>query len=390
MNSRRSFAKKLINLTVLNIVAGATLASSVAATAEEQSGFNISPMIGALSRPAGSGLTEAVSATLAAGYEFKSGWGAELAYLIADADLTGSDDDAAISQARLDVLYHFNGDDGFRPFLLLGGGNADFSYDNSALDNSEGMVNLGAGFKQAIGDNWALRSDIRAIRLLDMEKTQGALNIGLSYYFGGGSGSGGEMKKAAVETDSDGDGVLDRTDACPGTPAGDSVDTAGCTIVVDMNSDMDNDGVADAMDACPDTEAGAKVDARGCYRLLKESVSVALEVKFANNSDVVVSNSLDDVAKVANFMREYPVANVELKGFTDSRGDAGYNKSLSQRRANAIAGILIEQFGIDASRVSATGYGEDQPIATNETAEGRAQNRRVEAEVSATVEKVVK
>ncbi|WP_080376624.1 OmpA family protein [Stenotrophomonas sp. Marseille-Q4652] len=90
----------------------------------------------------------------------------------------------------------------------------------------------------------------------------------------------------------------------------------------------------------------------------------------------------------AQFMREYPLTKVVLEGHTDDRGSEAYNQQLSEKRAAAVAGVLVERFGIDRSRVSSVGYGESSPIVSNDTAENRARNRRVTAKVSANVETI--
>ena len=87
---------------------------------------------------------------------------------------------------------------------------------------------------------------------------------------------------------------------------------------------------------------------------------------------------MEEIKTVANFMGENPDYSVILEGHTDSTGSAAYNQKLSERRAAAVAGAL-QNFGVDAGKISSVGYGESQPIATNATKEGRAQNRRVDA-----------
>src|SRR5690606_19077320 len=139
-----------------------------------------------------------------------------------------------------------------------------------------------------------------------------------------------------------------------------------------------------ALDKCPDSAKGSKVDSKGCYRVLTEDLSIALNIQFANNSDVVVSENLDQVEELAEFMNQYPQTKVEIEGHTDDRGAAAYNKTLSQKRAVAVGRILVETYGIDSQRVKAVGYGEENPIASNASAEGRAKNRRVQAVVRAT------
>ena len=141
-----------------------------------------------------------------------------------------------------------------------------------------------------------------------------------------------------------------------------------------------------SLDASPDTEAGARVNAVGCYIMLKGSKEIELNVNFANNSSVVEAAYFDEIRAVADFMKQYPVTEAVIEGHTDSSGSEAYNQQLSERRANKVADVLVEEFNVDAGRVSAIGYGEARPIADNDTAAGRSANRRVVAVISATVE----
>ena len=88
-------------------------------------------------------------------------------------------------------------------------------------------------------------------------------------------------------------------------------------------------------------------------------------------------------------MAQFDGTSLTVEGHTDDRGRAAYNKSLSQKRADAVRTTLINEFNISADRVTAIGYGEENPIADNATAEGRAMNRRVVGVVKAQVEKAV-
>lgn len=103
---------------------------------------------------------------------------------------------------------------------------------------------------------------------------------------------------------------------------------------------------------------------------------------FALNSSELKPESLPMLEELVQFMKQYPQSNVEITGYTDSSGAAAYNQKLSEKRAKSIENALLEE-GIDSSRITATGEGENNPIASNETVEGRAQNRRVEIVVPA-------
>lgn len=114
-----------------------------------------------------------------------------------------------------------------------------------------------------------------------------------------------------------------------------------------------------------------------------EMVRVELDVKFDFDKSVVKEGSYGDIKNLADFMQQFPQTTTVVEGHTDSIGTDAYNQGLSERRANAVRDVLVNQYGVSGSRVSAVGYGESRPVADNATAEGRAINRRVEAEVEA-------
>ncbi len=136
--------------------------------------------------------------------------------------------------------------------------------------------------------------------------------------------------------------------------------------------DADGDGVLDPDDECPGTPKGVKVDSRGCW--------VLLDVRFDSGSAEVREGAHKYLRKVADVLRNNPEIDVVIQGHTDSQGSEELNRSLSRRRAESVMNFLIEE-GIDADRLSAKGYGESKPIAANDTAEGRQQNRRIEFEI---------
>jgi OOP family OmpA-OmpF porin len=110
-----------------------------------------------------------------------------------------------------------------------------------------------------------------------------------------------------------------------------------------------------------------------------KKVEIALDVQFDTDKSEVKTQYDAELSKVADFMKEYPFTRGEIEGHTDNVGGADYNRGLSQRRADAVRQALIDRFHIDATRLTAKGYGQDKPIADNGTEEGRAKNRRVVA-----------
>ncbi|MEQ1439720.1 OmpA family protein [Fontimonas sp. SYSU GA230001] len=173
--------------------------------------------------------------------------------------------------------------------------------------------------------------------------------------------------------DSDGDGVLDTQDQCPGTAAGVAVDAAGCPL------DQDGDGIPNAEDACPDTPPGFKVDITGCVSEA-QTVTVLKSVHFEFASAKLTRDARVVLDRVAIGLRSQPDLRLEIIGNTDAQGSDAYNQQLSLARAASVRNYLIDR-GIPGNRLEAVGHGKRNPIADNDTEEGRGLNRRVEFRV---------
>lgn len=136
--------------------------------------------------------------------------------------------------------------------------------------------------------------------------------------------------------------------------------------------DSDGDGVIDELDKCPDTMRGSKVDTVGCMTL------VNLNVNFDTNKSDIKDIYSTRIYEFANVMNVDKRLKADIEGHTDSVGSDAYNQKLSERRAASVVKALTE-LGVEKSRLKAVGYGESKPIASNETVEGKAENRRVHA-----------
>lgn len=112
----------------------------------------------------------------------------------------------------------------------------------------------------------------------------------------------------------------------------------------------------------------------------KVALSYKEPIQFDHNSATIESTSYKELDTTANVLKKYPNAKITVKGYTDASGNAAYNVDLSQRRAQAVADALVKR-GVPAANVSAVGYGAAHPIASNDTPQGRRQNRRVELEI---------
>lgn len=167
--------------------------------------------------------------------------------------------------------------------------------------------------------------------------------------------------------DSDGDGVYDYMDECPDTPEGVQVDQVGCPL------DTDGDGVFDYLDLCPGTPADFAVNAKGCPL----PISIDLDIEFDTNKADIKQQYHHELEEVAMFLIHHPGVTAVVEGHTDDQGKAAYNKKLSQKRAQSVVTYLSEKFGVDPAIIEAEGFGEERPIADNNTPEGRQKNRRV-------------
>ncbi len=205
--------------------------------------------------------------------------------------------------------------------------------------------------------------------------------------------------------DTDGDGIEDAKDKCPDTQKGIKVDGNGC------NADADKDGVIDTEDKCPDTKTGIKVDDKGCPLDTDADGVVDSEDKcpaVAGTADNYGCPEIKDVAKrlqfaarginfetglatlkatsypmldeVVSILNEYVDYDLKMGGHTDNVGNDASNLTLSQSRINGVKTYLVSK-GVSENRIVATGFGETMPIADNNTAKGREQNRRVELEL---------
>lgn len=144
--------------------------------------------------------------------------------------------------------------------------------------------------------------------------------------------------------------------------------------------DSDNDGVTNDKDQCPGTPSNTEVNAQGCPVQKAEPI-VLKGVTFEFDSDKLTSQAEDRLDNVVNALKSSQDFDVRVEGHTDNVGPESYNQELSQRRADSVKRYLVDH-GIAPSRLNTQGYGESQPVATNDTEAGRAKNRRVELETA--------
>ena len=338
----------------------------------------------------------------------------------------GSQDFLDIS---LNVLSNLNPGGRFSPYILAG-----FGYlgteTNLGSEENRPSATAGFGFSWDVGRSaFAIRGEYRARFALEENNnfTDWITTLGVQYSFGHKrtapppvsdtdqdgvpddvdqclyTALGATVDEAGCEilVDSDGDGVLDRKDLCANTPKGAPVDDYGCLSDVDGDGvtddidecpntvsgaaiyvngcerDDDNDNVLNHRDDCPNTRAGAPVDVNGCEI---GSTYELRGVNFASNSDRLLSGAEQVLNDAANWLKKNPHLVVQVAGHTDSDGDALMNLGLSERRAYTVRDYMINS-GVHPNNLTAKGYGESQPVASNATTEGKAENRRVELRI---------
>jgi len=196
-----------------------------------------------------------------------------------------------------------------------------------------------------------------------------------------GTPKGAVVDESGCPKDGDGDGVSDGLDKCPNTPKGAVVDASGCP------KDSDGDGVPDGIDRCANTPAGVAVDDHGCpvdmskteTEFLDTGVIRASNIRFEFNKADLAPESNRVLDEIGTILVQWPELQVEIAGHTDSKGSEKYNQRLSEARAQSVRDYLVAKFPkIVETNLTVKGYGESSPIASNDTEQGRAQNRRVE------------
>jgi OOP family OmpA-OmpF porin len=317
--------------------------------------FYLTPFIGVESFDSDRNIYQSGVYGVSGEYQFSDHFGAELGIsTTADAETHPLKNDVNVNHLFLNGLYYFGRMGSlWDPYLKLGVGHVQYDYKRHFADDDETQLAAGLGLRMHFTDRWSARAEAAALHETNSSYTNALYTLGVSYAFGG------TPKQAAPAP----------MPAAPPEPL-----------------DSDGDGVPDNRDKCPNTPRGREVDANGCEYVLKEHKEIRLDVKFAFDKSDVTEEYMGEVEKVGKFLHRYGNVKAVIEGHTDSVGATAYNQKLSQARADAVKDLLVQRFNIEASRLSAVGYGESKPIASNETADGRAENRRVvavmEAEVS--------
>ncbi|TWI76870.1 OOP family OmpA-OmpF porin [Desulfobotulus alkaliphilus] len=351
----------------------------------------LSPMLGVHHFHHDQDLDTGFSLGAGLGYRFDPRWMAEIMVHGSKTEHKKTAVDTRALHVSANALHIFRPDKTFRPYGAAGMGVLSRDPEGGKADR-DFALNAGGGFFVDIVKDLAFRMDFRGILPPDGMEWNLAAHTGLAWTFGR-TPAVAPILTPPKPLDSDGDGVPDYRDRCPDTPPGVPVDQWGCPIDSDGDGvpdyrdrcpdtppgvpvdqwgcplDSDGDGVPDYLDHCPGTPVGARVNALGCWEIQG--------LTFGTASNVIESQYHGILDEVVAVLRRNPDLKIEVAGYTDSRGSDAYNRRLSRERATAVRDYFVRK-GIDGARLRVVGYGPDNPIADNDTAEGRARNRRVE------------
>lgn len=270
----------------------------------------------------------------------------ELSLLAGRTEIHHSDHQVDLLLPTAELQVHF-GEGSCRPFVAAGAGVLNINPErNIQRENTDFVIQVGGGVKWWFAPSYLLRLDAR--HLIDTESGRGTHNAivtgGLSWVYGGGPESPKEPeKKETKSADADKDGVPDDYDKCPGTPVGEEVDDDGCSEEVVITP---------------------------------EKEWVLKGISFKENSDKLTPEGMAALEETLQILLKHVDMRVAIQGHMDNRGTPEYNMDLSERRATSVKIYLVNK-GIASDRLEIKGVGQTAPIADNNTAAGRAANRRI-------------
>ena len=280
--------------------------------------FSVSPFVGGFWFEGNQDLDHSPVYGLRLGYDFTKNIGAEVVFDYVNADYTTADISSNVFNYRVEGLYNFMPDSKLVPFIAAGIGGMSIDYGDANKDKTRFTFDYGVGLKYFLTDCIALRADVRHVLAFGNFNNNLEYTMGLTFYFGGKKEDLQEMKKEPV------------------------------------------------------AEAEPTIIEKG---------RVTLNVQFDTGKAVVKPAYYKEIESVTDVMKKYPKLKIVVEGHTDNVGGEKYNLNLSQKRAEAIRAVMVNNFKIESSRITAKGFGYSRSIGDNKTNEGRQSNRRSEAVV---------
>ena len=406
------------------VIAGSLLALSTAAFAGNREGqFSLSPMIGGISFDGTQHLETSPVYGVRVGYNFTKAFGVEglFDYARSEGTITGNKVD--FFRYGGELLYHFVPDNRLVPYVAAGYSGVNFDNDtaSNSAGHAKGAFDYGAGLKYFFTDRLALRGDIRHLIYRNNETLQAVeYMVGLYIPCGGAKPAVKPVEPAPAPakieappapapepapapapvpppapTSSLAVNPSSVTKGAPVTLTWSSQNTTDCGIQPGIGSVQPQGSMTiTPMDSATYT---LNCSGPGGNTLSKADIAVVIPpppapavkaklcsptvigIMFDTNKADIKPEFHDELDKVGNFLKEFPNAKGTIEGHTDNVGDKASNLKLSQRRAASVRDYIVRNFGIAPERITAKGYGLTKPVADNKTKEGKAKNRRIEA-----------
>lgn len=327
------------------------LTSTVAFAGDRAGTFSLSPMFGVCLFEGDQQLKTSAAYGGTLGYNVDEHKSFEFGFNFIDSGTRhGNSVDVRTYFYHLDGVYHLTRRGIVQPYVAMGIGGMTFDYEGPGnRSNTAFAFNHGGGVEVFLMDNLAIRGDVRHIITSNGGFNDLLATAGVTVFFSG------KKPKAVAEA------------APPPPPPAPAPEPAPAPKV-------------EAPAPPPAPEPVVTPEPVKPAPLKKELV-IDVKVEFDFDKSFVRPIYHDELARVSKYLKDYPDNYAVLEGHTDSRGSVKYNQILSQKRAESVRQYMIDNFGVDGSKLSAKGYGKLRPIATNDTEEGRQRNRRTELHI---------
>lgn len=402
--------------------AGLLLLASTAFAGVQQGQFSLSTVVGGYTYEGQQHLGNNLVFGGRAGYNITKQLGIEGLFDYVNPELTGGKKDISMYRYGGELLYHFMPDSNFVPYIAAGFAGLKFDGANAVSRSTYGAADYGVGAKYFLSDRFALRADVRHIMYNFDETVTHNLEYTVGAYipFGGAAPAVKPIEVAPAPAKvvapapivpkaflhaipqnitSGEQSTLQWSSSnaknCSIQPAIGSVPQTGFTTVsptADTEYTLTCKGeggeatskAAVAVKPAPQPVQPAPVVEQSAAKASAAQLCspTVLNIKFDTNKTAIKPAYQDELAKLGAFLKDNPNAKGSIEGHTDSVGSKKANMKLSQRRAESVRSYIIKNSGVDASRITAKGFGPTKPVADNKTAAGKAKNRRIEANFS--------
>jgi len=415
---------------ISSILAASLVISAASAFGANRAGqFSISPVIGGYTFDGKQHLNTDLIFGVRAGYNFTDHFGIEALYDYVHTQPTRASKRVDMNRFGGELLYHFIPENTFVPYLAVG--LAGLNFDSNGVDKRpRAAFDYGLGAKYFVTDAIALRGDVRHIIYSADSQTMNNLEYTLGAYipFGGAKPAAKPVEPPPVAAPAPEPAPAPKVVEPAPVPAPAAAPTVALTVspakvTKGQNATLawrsENASGCDIQPAigpvppqgsrvispAEDTSyrlscsgAGGTADSAAGVTVVTPAPAPAvvtpraaaaaerfcskpavLNIQFDTNKSNIKPQYEADLKNVGEFLKDFPKAKGEISGHTDNVASKAYNDKLSQARADSVKKYIVEKFGISADRVTAKGYGFSKPVASNKTRDGKARNRRIEA-----------